>query len=180
MGGKNPRGDKRKREWVHSESVTSHRNLSIYPHCVDFPAANKKESFVSNRFLKALTRNKAAKKGTVDLRMVRIRNMMNTIPKTFITSEQPILKLTQGVRLHRKGNLMVRIRITYKRQPFVYKRCCTKKKTHPILQLQVPILTLVYNKKNMVFDLNTTFSRSVWLKHDSNCGLNNKHLPAQR
>ena len=155
MGGKNPRGDKRKREWVHSESVTSHRNLSIYPHCVDFPAANKKESFVSNRFLKALTRSKTAKKGTVDFRMVRIRNMMNTIPKTFITSEQPILKLTQGERLHRKGNLMVRIRITYKRQPFVYKRCCTKKKTHPILQLQVPILTLVYNKKK----------HGVWLKH---------------
>ena len=51
MEGKNPRGDKRKREWVHSESVTSHRNLSIYPHCVDFPAANKKESFVSNQSL---------------------------------------------------------------------------------------------------------------------------------
>ena len=68
MEGINPRGDKRKREWVHSESVTSHRNLSIYPHCVDFPAANKKESFVSNQFLKAHTRCKAAKKGTVDSR----------------------------------------------------------------------------------------------------------------
>ena len=82
MGGKNPRGDERKREWVHSESVTSHRNLSIYPHCVDFPAANKKEGFVSNQFI-AHTRSGAAKKGTVDFRMVRIRNMMNIIPKNF-------------------------------------------------------------------------------------------------
>ena len=125
LGEINPRGDKRKREWVHSESVTSHRNLSIYPHCVDFPAANKKESFVSNQFLSS------HKKGTVYFGMVRIRNMMNAIPKTFITSEQPIFKLTQGVGLHRKGNLMVRIRITNNRQPFVHKRYCTKKENPP-------------------------------------------------
>ena len=92
--------------------------------------------------------------------------MMNAIPKTFITSEQPIFKLTQGVGLHRKGNLMVRIRITFIINSLLFTKDATqKKKTHPIVQLQVPILTLFYNKKNMVFDLNTTFSRlKSWFK----------------
>ena len=37
---------------VHSGSVTSHPNLSIYRHCVDFRAPNKKECFLSNHFFK--------------------------------------------------------------------------------------------------------------------------------
>ena len=43
------------------------------------------------------------------------------------------------------------------------------------------VIELSWTAKNMVFDLNTTFSRSVWLKQDSDRGLDNKqHVPAQR
>ena len=46
---------------VHSGSVTSHPNLSIYRHCVDFRAPNKKESFLSNHFLSSGTINRKQK-----------------------------------------------------------------------------------------------------------------------